>query len=139
MKNFLRTFSVKKMTVSGIAIGIGFPILGCGSEHAPQGIETPSNSIQTEIKLLQNTDTQFEALRYANVKPIIDARCVVCHRPGGNAAFLPLTTLAQIRPVRGSMYNSIVAKRMPQGDPGFGETSNGRLLLNCLRTGADLR
>ncbi|MEP7122242.1 MAG: hypothetical protein ABJE95_15080 [Byssovorax sp.] len=50
----------------------------------------------------------------ADVAPVIEARCAVCHAMGGVAADKPLTTYAEVFSRRGAILNQVHACKMPQ-------------------------
>jgi hypothetical protein len=49
---------------------------------------------------------------YADVRPIVDARCARCHRDGGPAP-LPLTTYAEVLAAKDAMADAVESGRMP--------------------------
>ena len=49
---------------------------------------------------------------YEHVKPILDARCISCHQPGGIAPFA-LQTYEQARPHRTRIARAVAQRRMP--------------------------
>lgn len=56
-----------------------------------------------------------ETVRYQkDIKPIIDANCIVCHSAGGSASFQPLTNYNQ---VKNNIDNIIDRIQRPNGDP----------------------
>ncbi len=78
-------------------------------------------------------------LTYPDVKSIIDMNCVVCHAAGGPVDTLPFQTLDQIRGKAERMKAAIASGFMPLGDPDFGSTADGQLLLEWLTSGSDLK
>lgn len=77
------------------------------------------------------------ALTYADVKPIIDSKCVSCHLATSSVR-KPLATLAQIRVERDAAIAYVTAGTMPDGAPEFGPSEEGKNLLNWLCAGSDL-
>lgn len=49
-----------------------------------------------------------------DVKPIIEANCIICHSPGGAASFQPWTSYSQ---VKNNIDNIINRISRPVGDP----------------------
>lgn len=146
MKTFKLTFRAASVAVlSGVAV-FGSPTVAFGQsladlaeqEKLQFGVEESARAFP-EILTDVLSETQTEALTYSSVKPILDARCVTCHQPGGRASFLPLTTLAEIKPARVAMYRAIANKSMPQGNPQFAGTAQGRAVLMWILNGTDLR
>jgi len=64
-----------------------------------------------------------------DVAPILNARCVVCHR-AGEIAPMPLTNYKEVRPYAKAIRDDTVEGKMPpwHADPQFGKFSNDRRL-----------
>jgi len=64
-----------------------------------------------------------------DVAPILNARCVACHRPG-EIAPMPLTNYKEVRPFAKAIREDIVEGKMPpwHADPQFGKFANDRRL-----------
>ncbi|HET9236954.1 MAG TPA: hypothetical protein VFO10_06870 [Oligoflexus sp.] len=80
----------------------------------------------------------------ANTQAIIDKNCATsdCHGKGNSARNTELTSLAQIKPVAAEMAKRIKATDssvMPQDEPNFKNTDEGKILLDWLAGGADLK
>lgn len=90
------------------------------------------------LSLLLGAQTSQAQLTYPDVKSIIDMNCVVCHAAGGPVETLPFQSLDQIRGKAERMRAAIASGRMPLGDPDFGSTADGQLLLEWLTSGTDL-
>ncbi len=62
---------------------------------------------------------------YKNILPILQNRCLACHRPG-EAAPMPLRTFAETRPWAKAIRQAVVTKKMPPwfADPHFGKFRN---------------
>ncbi|RNA63463.1 hypothetical protein D1631_16820 [Chryseobacterium nematophagum] len=74
-----------------------------------------------------NTPITVEVVRYQQeIKPIVDANCVVCHSPGGAASFQPLTNYEQVRNNISNILNRI---QRPNGD-GLKMPQGGSLSAN---------
>lgn len=60
-----------------------------------------------------------------DVQPILETRCVQCHR-AGEIAPMPLATYAQVRPWAKAIKTAVLTKRMPPwfADPHYGKFSN---------------
>jgi hypothetical protein len=74
--------------------------------------------------------TATAAVTYSkDVAPILQRRCVECHRPGEIGPF-PMLTYEQTRPWAASIKESLLAKKMPPwfADPHYGKFSNDRSL-----------
>ncbi len=54
----------------------------------------------------------FAATYSADVRPILEARCVTCHQPGAVAP-MPLRTYAEVRPWAKSIREAVAARAMP--------------------------
>lgn len=67
----------------------------------------------------------------ADVAPILNQRCVSCHRPG-EIGPMPLRTYAEVRPWAKALAASVAKRRMPPwfADPHVGEFSNSRRLTD---------
>lgn len=76
-------------------------------------------------------------LRYEDVKPIIERRCVGCHSPGGRMARKPFTTLAGIARHADDAWKQLDKGAMPLGDPEFRFSPDGRALMGWLRYAPD--
>ena len=59
------------------------------------------------------------------IAPIVEARCVKCHSPGGRAP-MPLTTYQEARPWAKAMKDEVLARRMPKWHVvrGYGDFRN---------------
>ena len=59
------------------------------------------------------------------IAPIVEARCVSCHSPGGRAP-MPLTTYDQARPWAKAIKEEVLARRMPKWHVvrGYGDFKN---------------
>ncbi|WBV61847.1 hypothetical protein PFY12_06910 [Chryseobacterium camelliae] len=56
-----------------------------------------------------------EKVTYAkDVKPLVDANCIVCHSPGGAASFQPWTSYTQVKTHIDNILDRI---QRPVGDP----------------------
>lgn len=64
-----------------------------------------------------------------DVAPILNARCVSCHRPG-EIGPMPLTSFQQVRPYAKAIREAVVEGKMPpwHADPTIGRFSNDRRL-----------
>ena len=64
---------------------------------------------------------QGSTMSFADVAPILNAKCVMCHRPG-EVAPMSLMTYDQVRPWARAMKNKVVSRQMPpwyaEGEPG---------------------
>ena len=70
------------------------------------------------------------------VQAIIDAKCVVCHKPGGLAFDKPLTDYTHVYGYRGEMLNQVYSCYMPPPDAGQLEPSERQQLLGWFVCGA---
>src|SRR5688572_28820059 len=63
------------------------------------------------------------------IAPIVEARCVSCHSPGGKAP-MPLTTYEEARPWAKAIKEEVLARRMPKWPMvrGYGDFRNDRSL-----------
>ena len=63
----------------------------------------------------------------ADVAPILNHRCVECHRPG-EVAPMPLTSYQQTRPWAAAIKEKVLSRAMPPwlADPHYGQFSNDR-------------
>ncbi|MBW8524765.1 hypothetical protein K0U91_08990 [Chryseobacterium chendengshani] len=50
----------------------------------------------------------------ADIKPIVDANCIICHSPGGSASFQPLNNYNQVKT---NIDNILDRIQRPNGDP----------------------
>lgn len=91
------------------------------------------------LVLLFDAQPSQAQLSYPDVKSIIDTNCVVCHAADGPVDTLPFQTLDQIRGKAERMRAAIASGLMPLGDPDFGGTAEGQLLLEWLTNGSDLK
>jgi hypothetical protein len=81
---------------------------------------------------------------YDEIAPILERRCVACHRAGGGAP-MALDTYQRVRPWGAAMEREVIAGAMPpwHADPSYGRFQNDRslrpgereLLLGWLREG----
>jgi len=79
------------------------------------------------------------SLLYTDVKPVLDGTCVPCHNPRGQAGFLPLTALAEVKGNEAYMISAIETDYMPMdAAPGFKTSEGGKRLLEWLKGGTDL-
>lgn len=85
--------------------------------------------------LAQEAYSQF---RYADVKPILDTHCVKCHKPSGDASFMPFTSFEEIKGNHEYMRDALAFGIMPQDNPTFNATADGQKLLSWLKEGPDL-
>jgi hypothetical protein len=62
---------------------------------------------------------------YGDVAPIVEARCVKCHAPGGRGP-MPLTTYEQARPWARAIKEEVLTRRMPKWHAarGYGAFAN---------------
>jgi hypothetical protein len=75
------------------------------------------------------------AIRYADVAPIIEARCAPCHSPLWSGPW-PLNTLAHVRDWTDDIRTNLVACTMPPPDAGIPITKAERLtMLQWIRCG----
>jgi uncharacterized membrane protein len=77
-------------------------------------------------------------LTYEDMKPIIRRNCVGCHNPNGRMSRFPFETFDQVANKASAMYKQITRRKMPDGDPEFRFTADGRALLGWLEFGRDL-
>lgn len=79
------------------------------------------------------------AEKYPQIKPVIDAACVTCHNnSGGDADFFPFVTFEDIKGNQEAMAKALETGYMPQDNPTFKDTIDGKRLINWLRKGEDL-
>ncbi|MFN9429795.1 MAG: thiol-disulfide isomerase, partial [Acidobacteriota bacterium] len=66
---------------------------------------------------------------YRDVQPILEKRCVGCHRPG-EAAPMSLVSYREVRPYAAAIRQSVAQRRMPpwNADPHVGKFANDRSL-----------
>src|SRR5436309_483117 len=66
---------------------------------------------------------------YRDIAPILDRRCVECHRTGGSAP-MPFETYEQVRPWAKAIRDAVTSRKMPPwfADPCCGHFSNDRSL-----------
>lgn len=66
---------------------------------------------------------------HKDVAPILNRRCVTCHRPG-EAAPMPLRTYQEVRPWSKAIKQAVVLRKMPVwlADPHYGKFLNDRSL-----------
>ena len=59
------------------------------------------------------------------IEPIVGARCVECHRPGGRST-IPLATYQQARPWAAAIKEEVLTRRMPKWSAarGYGDFAN---------------
>ena len=75
------------------------------------------------------------AIRYADVAPIIEARCASCHSPLWAGPW-PLNTLSHVRDWTDDIRTNLIACTMPPRDAGIPMTQQERLtLLQWIRCG----
>ncbi|MBK5290651.1 MAG: cytochrome c [Acidobacteriia bacterium] len=68
---------------------------------------------------------------YKDVLPVLQKRCIECHR-AGEAAPMPLVTYKDVRPWAKAIREAVKIRRMPpwHADPHYGSFSNDRSLSN---------
>lgn len=75
------------------------------------------------------------AIRYADVAPIIEARCASCHSPLWSGPW-PLNTLSHVRDWTDDIRTNLIACTMPPPDAGIPITKEERLtVLRWIRCG----
>ena len=74
---------------------------------------------------------------HKDVAPILDKRCVECHRKG-EAAPMPLGTYQEVRPWAAAIRQAVLSTKMPPwlADPKFGHFRNDRRLSEGRETDA---
>ena len=70
---------------------------GCSDSDTYQDIETPPNTGNPPDTGNPGTDPSTAITYTKNIKSIIDANCVSCHKSSGSASFRPLTTYAEVK------------------------------------------
>jgi hypothetical protein len=74
------------------------------------------------------------AATYADIAPILEKRCVSCHRPG-EIGPMPLETYAQVRPWAKAIRDAVLRRAMP---PWFAESGTLRFANDPRLTGAEI-
>src|ERR1700736_1838351 len=71
------------------------------------------------------TSGRAETTFYKDVLPILQSRCLECHR-AGEIGPMPLSTYPQVRPWARAIKEAVLSRRMPPwfADPHFGKFSN---------------
>ena len=82
-----------------ILLGITLSCLGTGRAPQEQDVQqvdqyNPPNEQNQEID--QNQPVSENPTYTSDIKPILDANCVSCHKPGGIASNSPLTTYEEV-------------------------------------------
>jgi uncharacterized membrane protein len=74
---------------------------------------------------------------YANdVRPIVNARCTVCHSPGGQEASRDLTTYSHVFEQRQAVLTQVFSCRMPPSDAPQPTAQERSVLVSWLVCGA---
>ena len=71
-----------------------------------------------------------------DVQPVMSARCLSCHAPGGQEAALPFTTYSQVFANRAAILDQTYACRMPPAGSPPPTAPERALLLHWLVCGA---
>lgn len=87
---------------------------------------------------------QGAAIRFADVKPILDASCAAgCHGPNGSQSGVPFDDLNRVKLVRAEMHRRLTSEDpnvvMPKGNTSFKSTEDGKFLIEWLQQGSDVR
>ncbi|MBB4807520.1 putative membrane protein [Chryseobacterium defluvii] len=69
---------------------------------------------RTYEEISDNTPIVEEVNYTKDVKPIIEASCIMCHAPGGQASFQPWTSYDQVKTHIDNILDRI---QRPNGDP----------------------
>ena len=69
---------------------------------------------RTYEEISDNTPITVTVKYISDVKPIIDANCIVCHSSGGSASFRPLTSYDEVETHIDTILDRI---QRPNGDP----------------------
>jgi len=124
---------------------LGLLLLGCrGQEKATQ---LDLGACAGSIPLPCSTQCALPACpatppSWAQVKPILEQHCVVCHTANGSEPQRPFDTYAQIRGEWGHLLNSVYTCTMPQPSDTFDQmTPDERVLFEtyfeCANADAD--
>src|SRR5207247_383491 len=90
------------LSASSVATGA----MGQASALLVLGAQAGANTVTASATGLMGSPLTFTAnavvaarlLTFtADVQPILNARCIVCHAPGGVSSFTPLTSYAEVR------------------------------------------
>lgn len=125
----------------GLVILVGCGVLGAGCETANHPHDSSGDAgSQTDgppavaCMITAPTECPFPVPRYAEVQPIIQQRCVVCH--SGQTDRWPLTTYQDVADWYDSVRDQVLNCAMPPPDSGVTMTVDERLaILKWIRCG----
>lgn len=114
--------SAAQTTRSDLYNAIDAVVNGCG-------IEEPVTEAVGCV-LTRDYDNQPELTFTRDIQPIIQDKCLACHRPDAVAGFFSWTSYEQVRGMAGMIKQVVTDKRMPpwHADPQYGEFANDRSL-----------
>jgi uncharacterized membrane protein len=111
---------------------IGTPL----TSKEKEGLKKYLDALEAQIG--QNTPIETNLL-WADVSPLLDTKCGVCHKPATLQSNVILDTLDNYKSRRRGVLDSILESTMPKGNAaGFQETAEGRKIVEWLKGGKDV-
>lgn len=77
-------------------------------------------------------------LTYVDIEPLIKRNCAGCHSPQSAGRRPVFATFQDVRNEAKEMYKELTRRRMPQGNPDFRFSADGRTILSWFEYGPDI-